>query len=328
MMKCRLIALVIAVLVLVGPPLSPTLAPALAEAPKCTSIRLVVPRSVGSGTDVVMRAYAETINRRGSGPLIKVINITKKSVTWEGIWAKADGCNLLATTQSLVADHLANGRKPKWSRLKPLAMLARTPLLVVARGDMKDATLANIVEKALQDPNSVGIGEARSPLERMMLMSLEDATGARFRIMTYDTGRQSYSALLAGQLDIGIVSITGAKRRIDQKELQALAVTTEERSAMLPGVPTLKEGGIPGRFSIDRGIMVSKNTPEELVTEIAGWFEKASKVPELADRLAEYGTQAVFVGPDAYVRYFENLTADWLEMIQRAAGKQIRRQAS
>lgn len=301
---------------------------ARAEAPKCTSIRLAVPHAVGSATDIVMRAYAETINRRGSGPLIRVINVTKKSVTWEGIWAKADGCNLLATTQALVAEHLANKRKPKWERLKPIAMVARTPLVVVARGDMKDATLANVVEKALKDPNSVGVGESRSPLERMMLMSLEDATGARFRIMTYNTGRESYSALLAGKLDIGIISVTAAKRRLDERDLQALAVTTDERSAMLTGVPTLREEGIPGGFSVDRGIMGPKDLPLEVATEIASWFEKASEVPELEDRLAEFGTRPVFMGPDAYTRYFENLTADWLEMIRRAAGKQIRRQAS
>jgi tripartite-type tricarboxylate transporter receptor subunit TctC len=323
-MKRFTIALAAALLALVGPLQTPV----LAEAPKCISIRLVVPQSVGSATDMIMRAYAETINRRGSGPLIKVINVTKKSVIWEAIWAKGDGCNLLATTQSLVANHLANKKKPKWSRLKPIALVARTPLLVVARGDLKDATLANIVEKALKDPNTVGIGEARSPLERMMLMALEDATGARFRIMTYDTGRQSYSALLAGKLDIGIISVTGAKRRIDHKELQALAVSTEERSGLLPGVPTLKEEGIPGRFSIDRGIMASKKTPDELAIEIAGWFEKASEIPELVERFAAQGTNAAFLGPDAYTRYFENLTADWLEMIQRAVGKQIRRRAT
>ena len=68
--------------------------------------------------------------------------------------------------------------------------------------------------------------------------------------------------------------------------------------------------------------------PTEIATEIASWFEKASEVPELEDRLAEFGTRPVFMGPDAYTRYHENLTADWLEMIRRAAGKQIRRQAS
>jgi tripartite-type tricarboxylate transporter receptor subunit TctC len=90
----------------------------------------------------------------------------------------------------------------------------------------------------------------------------------------------------------------------------------------------LKEEGIRGTFSIDRGIMASKETPDELAAEIAGWFEKASEVAELADRLAEYGTIVVHKGPDEYTRYFENLTADWQEMIQRAAGKQTRRRAS
>lgn len=321
-MRCSILVAV----ALVGATILPGMA--WAETPKCRNIRLAVPHAVGSATDLVMRAYAETINRRGSGPLIRVVNVTKKSVIWEGIWAKADGCSLLATSQSLVAEHLANKRKPKWERLKPIAMISRSPLLVVARADMKDATLANVVEKALQDPNSIGIGEARSPLERMILMSLEDVTGARFRIMTYNTGRESYADLLAGKLDIGIISVTAAKRRLDQKELQALAVTTEERSAMLPGVPTLREEGISGGFSVDRGIMAPKELPEEIATEIAGWFEKASEVPELADRLAEHGTRPVFMGPDAYTRYFENLTADWLEMIRRASGKQIRRQAS
>jgi tripartite-type tricarboxylate transporter receptor subunit TctC len=202
-MKCRFAiipTLGLAVAAVVG-------GPALGEAPKCFSIRVIIPYAVGSATDTVFRAYTETINRHTSGPLLKVVNFTKKSVVWEGIWAKPDGCTLLAATQSLVADHLSNKRKPKWSRLKPVAMLTRSPLVVVARGDLKDANLPNIIEQAVADPNAVGIGEARSPLERMLLMSLEDASGARFQIMTYDTGRQSFTALLAGKLDIGMVSV-------------------------------------------------------------------------------------------------------------------------
>lgn len=298
-----------------------------AEAPKCISVRLTVPYAVGSATDLVMRAYAETINRRGSGPLIRVVNITRSSVMTEVLEAEADGCTLLATTQSLVADHLFDPAKPNWDEFKPIAMVSRTPLLVVAKGDLQDATLANLVEKAAADKNAVAIGESSSLLERMMVMTLEDVTGARFRIMSYDAGRKSFAALLAGQLDIGIISVTGAKRRADQKELQALAVTTEERATLLPAVPTLKEAGIPGSFSIDRGILAPKRITEEMAAEIAGWFENAAKIPELEDRLAEQATRPVHMGPDAYTRYFENLTADWQEMIQRAEGKQNRGQA-
>ena len=104
--------------------------------------------AVGAATDMVMWSYAEIINRDNSGPLIKVINITRKSVTMDGISAKLGGCTLLATTQGEVADHLANAGKPKWSSFKPIALLTRTPLLVVARDNLKDANLANIIEQA------------------------------------------------------------------------------------------------------------------------------------------------------------------------------------
>ena len=295
---------------------------------KCTSIKVVVPYAVGSATDLILRAYTETINRHSTGPLLKVVNVTKKTVVADAIKTPADGCKLLAASLSLVAEQLAGEAKAKWSDLAPVAMLTRSPLVVVARGDMKDATLPNIIEIALEDSGAIGIGEARSALGRMMLMCLEDASGARFQIMTYDTGRQSLMALLAGKLDIGLVSPSAAKRRVDQKELQALAVTTEVRSTLLPSVPTLREEGIGAAFGIDRGLFAPKATTPELLAEISGWFKKAADDPALAERIGEVGTELRYLGPEDYARYLQNLTADWIEMIGRAVGKQNRRRPS
>lgn len=300
--------------------------PAVAEAPACTTIRVVVPYAVGSATDLIARAYGETINRRNDGPLLRVVNVTRDSVREEVANARPDGCTLLVTTQALVAEKMADAARVEWKRFQPVAMMTRTPLAVVARGNLKDANLPNLIEKALEDPDSVGIGEARSALERMLLMWFEDATGARFRIMTYPSGRQSMLALLSGKLDIGLISVTGAKRRGDQKELQVLAVTTEARSPLLPDIATLTEQGIAAAFGIDRGILAPKDTPEDVVNEISSWFEKASEDAALSELLAEYATRPMYMKPDGFTRYFENLVADWRDLIERSAGKQIRRQ--
>ena len=156
---------------------------------------------------MVMRAYAEIINRDNSGPLIKVINITRKPVAMDGILAKLDGCTLLATTQGLVADHLANAENPERSSFKPIAWLIRTPLSPEAISRMPSWPIPS---SRLCWTLTRWEGEACSNLEQMLLTSLEGSSGTRFRIMTYDTGRQSFSTLLCGQIDLGIISTSGA----------------------------------------------------------------------------------------------------------------------
>jgi len=299
--------------------------PALAKKPECISIRLVVPYAVGSATDMVVRAFSETINRTSSGgPPLRVVNVTKKSALADAIAATPDGCFLYTETQSLVADKLLDDSKRDWSEFAPVALLTRSPLVVMARGDMKDASLANVIERALEDPNAVGVGEAASALERFLLMRLEEAAGARFRIVSYPNGRESLVALLSGDLDIGFMSPTGAKRRADHKDLLALAITSEERSMLMPEVPTLKEAGVAEAFGVDRIIFAPKETPPEIVAELAKWFEKAAEDPDLVDRVGEHGTEIRYMGPEDYTRYLENLTADWKDMLKRVGTSQNR----
>ena len=285
---------------------------------KCFNIKVVVPYGVGSATDMVMRAYTETINRKTSGPLLKVVNSTKKFTYERIIKSTPDGCMLIATTPEIIANFLLDNTSPQWSDLQPIVMLTRSPLVVVARSNLKDANLPNILEQASSDPNAIAIGESIGSLQKKYIMWLENAARARFRIVSYDTGRENLIAILANQLDIGLLSVTAAKRRVDQKELQALAITSEARTPNLSGVATLKEQGIGAIFGVDRGIMAPPSTPLEIVGEISNWFKKASEDTELAARLEKLGTQIMFLETEAYTLYLENLTADWNEMINHS----------
>jgi len=69
----------------------------------------------------------------------------------------------VAATQGLVVDHLPNAENLEWSSFKPIVLLTRTPLLVVARGNLKDAHLANIIEQASQYPTTVGRRSRQQP---------------------------------------------------------------------------------------------------------------------------------------------------------------------
>ena len=295
-----------------------------AASKKCLHIRVIVPYSVGTATDLIIRAYAETINRQQSGPLLKVLNKTQNAVIEKNMSGRPDGCQILAVTQSLVSNFLNDKTSIEWSKFTPIAMLSRTPMAVVARGSLRDANLANIIEVALQNPNVVSLGETSNPLEQMFRMSLEDASGVRFKITVFETARQSFLELLADNLDLGIISASAAKRRMDLKQLKIVATTERLENEKLVGVPSLKDQGIDLSFGVDRGIMAPMDTPPEIIAKIMERFQKASDDPELEDRLAKIYTRIMFLDPDSYTQYFENLTADWSEMIERTQQRPAR----
>ena len=291
---------------------------------KCLHIRVIVPSAVGTATDLIIRAYAETINRQQSGPLLKVLNKTQNTAIEKNMNGRPDGCQILAVTQSLVSNFLSDKTNIEWSKFAPIAMLSRTPMAVVARGNLRDANLANIIEVALQNPNVVLVGETSNPLEQMFRMSLEDVSGVRFKVTVFETARQSFLELLANNLDLGIVSASAAKRRMDLKQLKIVAITERLENEKLVGVLSLKDQGIDLSFGVDRGIVAPIDTPPEIIAKIMERFQKASDNPELEDRLGKIYTKIMFLDPDSYTQYFENLTADWSEMIERVEQRPAR----
>jgi tripartite-type tricarboxylate transporter receptor subunit TctC len=291
---------------------------------KCLHIRVIVPSAVGTATDLIIRAYAETINRQQSGPLLKVLNKTQNKAIEKNMNGRPDGCQILAVTQSLVSNFLSDKTNIEWSKFAPIAMLSRTPMAVVARGNLRDANLANIIEVALQNPNVVLVGETSNPLEQMFRMSLEDVSGVRFKVTVFETARQSFLELLANNLDLGIVSASAAKRRTDLKQLKIVAITERLENEKLVGVLSLKDQGIDLSFGVDRGIVAPIDTPPEIIAKIMERFQKASDNPELENRLGKIYTKIMFLDPDSYTQYFENLTADWSEMIERVEQRPAR----
>ena len=291
---------------------------------KCLHIRVIVPSAVGTATDLIIRAYAETINRQQSGPLLKVLNKTQNTAIEKNMNGRPDGCQILAVTQSLVSNFLSDKTNIEWSKFAPIAMLSRTPMAVVARGNLRDANLANIIEVALQNPNVVLVGETSNPLEQMFRMSLDDVSGVRFKVTVFETARQSFLELLANNLDLGIVSSSAAKRRMDLKQLKIVAITERLENEKLVGVLSLKDQGIDLSFGVDRGIVAPIDTPPEIIAKIMERFQKASDNPELENRLGKIYTKIMFLDPDSYTQYFENLTADWSEMIERVEQRPAR----
>jgi tripartite-type tricarboxylate transporter receptor subunit TctC len=111
---------------------------------------------------------------------------------------------------------------------------------------------------------------------------------------------------------------------MDLKQLKIVATTERLENERLVGVPSLKDQGIDLSFGVDRGIVAPIDTPPEIIARIMERFQKASDNPELENRLGKMYTKIMFLDPDSYTQYFENLTADWSEMIERVEQRPAR----
>ena len=280
-------------------------------APKCRNIKVIVPYAVGTATDLIFRAFGQAINRQSTGSLIKVVNKTHDTVIEENMMGIPDGCQLLGITQSLVAEFLLNKSAPEWSSFTPVAMLTRTPLAIVSRANINDANLTNLMEVSSEKSNRLSLGETSSSLEQAFRLQLENALGASFKVTNFKNARQSFMALLAQKVDLGLVSLSGAKRRADLRQVKVLAVTDTLGDTRLSDIATLKEQGVNTAFGVDRILVAPQETSAEIVAKTSKRFKKASKDPELKEVLSKLYTKILFKDPDELTQYFENLSADW-----------------
>ena len=283
----------------------------LKAAPECRNVKIIVPYAVGTATDLIFRAFGQSINRQSTGSLIKVVNKTHSTVIEENMTARPDGCQLLGITQSLVAKFLLNKSAPEWSNFTPIAMLTRSPLAIVSRANIKDANLTNLIEAASEKSNSLSLGETSNALERVLRMQLEDVLGVSFKVTTFKNARQSFLALLTHKVDVGLVSLPAAKRRADLRQVKVLAVTDTLGDTRLSDIATLQEQGVNAAFGVDRILLAPQETSAEIVAKISKRFKKASKDTELEEVLSKLYTKIRFKNPDELTQYFENLSADW-----------------
>ena len=121
------------------------------------------------------------------------------------------------------------------------------------------------------------------------MLLLEDATGAKFKHISYDGTSQRMTALLAKNIEIGEINLAAAKKHIQTNELKGLGITTEVRNPEAPNVMTAKEQGINLVYGTDRGIVLPKGASADVVDHYAKMLEGAMNNPAVKDSLTKKG---------------------------------------
>ena len=279
----------------------------------CSTAKLIVPWKPGGGTDVIFRIYANTINGYGGKPQIQVVNISGQGGNKgakEAKKSKPDGCTLFAIHQSAITSYL-NGRIDfTWDAFDTVALLTDSPDIVGAAGDAPWNNLNEMLDAGRKNPDTILTGATFGSTSQFMWLLMEDMSGAKFKYVPFDGTRERMTALLANNIQLGTLNVVAGKKYLTGGQLKGFGIAADERSDQLPDLPTLKEQGLDLVYSLKRGIVVQKGTPNDKIAHWAEALKKASEDPALLKQMAAKGTGVKWVGPADYAKWFDKTYKD------------------
>jgi tripartite-type tricarboxylate transporter receptor subunit TctC len=280
---------------------------ALAQAAWPTKpIRFIVPFTAGSGTDIIARTVGDTMsrglgqpiiieNKPGAGGTIAAAQVSKSEPDGYTVLIHSSGHALNpAIYSNLTYDTLRD-----LTGVTPLAALPNVMVVSPARGWK---TVADVVAAAKAKPGtlnyaSAGVGSATHlNAEKFKLQAGFDAVHVPFKGTP-----EALSDVIGGRDDWFFAPLSSALPLIRDGKLQALAVSTPQRSPALPQVPTTVEAGIPGSdYTFWVGMIVPSATPPTVIKRLHDEAIKALANPEVKERMNKLGADPFPMSPEQF----------------------------
>ncbi|QCK85048.1 tripartite tricarboxylate transporter substrate binding protein [Phreatobacter aquaticus] len=297
-------------------------APARAAYPE-RPISMIVPFAAGSGTDTVARIVAEQLGQRlGQGVVVENRAGANGSVAATFVARSApDGYTLFMTTNT---SHSANPSLLKTmtydpvADFAPIARMGNLPFMLVIDPKLPANSVAELVAHAKANPgkltyasgNSTGIVAGATFLKRAGI----DVLHVPFR-----STPPAITDIIGGRISMMFVDITAALTQVQAGALKALAVTTMERSKLLPTLPSMQEAGIAG-FDITswNGVFAPAKTPTDVVQRLNKELQAIATEPANQKRFADIGFDAFSGTPEELGQFVKDQLVNWAKMIADA----------
>lgn len=307
---------------------APPVAGALAQGPGLPrTVRVIVPYAAGGASDIVARVVTQAAQGDPGAPAFAVEN--------RGGGASIPGTQAIATappdgatigvvdTAIVINPGLFGARMPYDAErdLAPVGVVATTPLVLVAHPSAEAGSVAALVARMRAQPGRMNLGHAgNGTAVHLANAQFLIAAGAEAVVAAYRGGGPLLTALVAGEVGAGFLSVPAARPQVEAGRLRALAVTGPARSAVLPAAPTFAEAGLPAVDALPFfGVVAPPGLPAEMVGRLHALLVAPARAnPAVAARLAELGYAVVAGGPAEFAALVRAETAKWRDVIARA----------
>ena len=288
-------------------------------------IRLVVPFPPGGGTDNTSRLIAEKLttvagwtvvidNKAGAGGNVGLDFVAKAAP--DGYTIGMGQSSNLAINPSLYAKMPFDPLKD----LTPIAPIAEQPVVLVVRADSPFKTLADVVQAAKARPGRVGLAQAgNGTVGHLAGEMLARRAGIQLLQVPYKGAGPAMTDLLGGQVETYFGSTVSVMAQLTAGKIRALAVSSARRIGALPNVPAVAEQGYAGFDATTwLGLVGPAGMPADAVARISAEAEKILARPDVKDKLAPEGSEAIPGTPQQFAARIRNEHAKWRTLIREA----------
>ena len=293
-----------------------------AQAYPSQDIRLICAFPAGSGADVLVRYFAEKLrpivnrtviveNKVGAGGHIATEYVAK---------SPADGHTIYVFAGTGVAAMAAMFNKPPVDVAKAYQMAAtinRQPFMLVVDAKSPHKTVADLTKAMVAKGDKASYASAAPP-GTIVGEIYKQKTGIKAVEVNYKTAPDSLNELTSGKLDYGVHDPVFSLAQQREGRLRILAVSTGERLAASPNIPTFKESGVDMDVTIWWAAMVPSATPKPVVDQINKWFTQIVSSDDTKKYLNSFGGDPNIKTPAEAQAMFLKAIDDWKMFVEIA----------
>ena len=291
-------------------------------------VTIVVPFAAGGSADLIARILQQHLQAKTGVPIVVENKSGAGGSIGAGFVAKApaDGYTLLigtVSTNAINAFLYSHLNFDVGRDFQAISLLVRFPNLLIVNPRIPVKTVPELIAYLKAHDGQLNYGSSGlGTSSHLSVVMFELATGAKMTHIPFRSTAEEMNAMIGGQLDLAIDSMTTIWPFAQAGSVRALAVSTPQRAASAPDLPTIGET-LPGYEATGwQGLFAPAGTPRAVIDAIAAQLDQVWKSPDVVKALQGVGAEPVTTTPDAFTEYTRTERAKWGEVV-KAAGVKI-----
>jgi tripartite-type tricarboxylate transporter receptor subunit TctC len=288
-------------------------------------VRFIVPFPPGGPTDIMGRLAAQRLTEAWGVQVVADNRAGAGGNIGSELCAKSppDGYTICMMT---VAQSISPSIYPKlgFDPLKdfaPVTLMATLPSLLMVHPSLPVKNVKELVALAKAKPATLTYASTGNGTSPHMLMEMFKwmAGGINLVHVPYKGASPAMIDQISGQIDVAFSTAIAALPFVQQGKVRAIAVSTKDRFAPLPDLPTVEQGGIKGYDGSSwQGVVMPANTPRDMIAKANAELVKMLKSPDMKEKILLQGGIAIGNSPDEFAAYMKSEIDKWAKVAKAA----------